>query len=199
MLCIRLAFLVCFCTFKSAVGKLYSYFFMTGLPRAPCVACFIICVCFSTVHVALDDFLGPTDPTGQIDFSDGTACACPGSPVQYLCTVSDPSGSSFTLWRGTAFDCTGSQAGLFHNQYTSGSAAIACNDGNFNLTAHGLTNVTGNCYTSVLTVNIEPGLNGRTVECTSAGSRTIGNDTLRVAGIGISYTKLPCLLYISSV
>ena len=116
--------------------------------------------------------------------------------MQYLCTVSDPSGSSFTRWRGTAFDCTGNQAGLFHDQYTSGIAANVCNDGNYTLSVRGLTNVTDNCYTSVLTVNIEPGLNGRTVECIFAGTRTIGNDTLRVAGTGISYTKLPCLLYI---
>ena len=129
-----------------------------------------------------EDFLGPTDSTGQIDFSVGTACACPGSSVEYLCTVSDPSGISFTRWRGTAFDCTGNQAGLFHDQYTSGLAAIACDNGNFTLTAHGLTNVTDDRYTSVLTVNVEPGLNGRIVECTFAGSRTIGNDTLQVAG-----------------
>ena len=111
--------------------------------------------------------------------------------MQYLCTVSDPSGSLFTLWRGTAFGCTGHQALLLHSQYISGIAADACNAGNFNLTARGLTNVTDDCYTSVLTVNIEPGLNGRTVECTSAGSRTISNDTLRVAGTGINYTNLP--------
>ena len=153
-------------------------------------------LCF-TVLLAFDGFLGPTDPTGQIDFSDGTTCACPGSPVQYLCTVSDPGGDLSTLWRGTAFDCnvSGNQALLLHSQYTSGSAADVCNDGNFTLTAQGLANVTDDCYTSVLTVNVEPGLNGRKVECTSAGSRTIGNDTLRVAGTAISYIKLPCLLY----
>ena len=118
--------------------------------------------------------------------------------MQYLCTVSDPSGISFTLWNGTAFDCTGNLAVLLHSQYTAGSAAAACNDGNFTLIAQGLANVTDDCYTSVLTVNVEPGLNGRTMECTSAGSRTIGNDKLRVAGTGINYTKLPCLLYMSS-
>ena len=102
--------------------------------------------------------------------------------MQYLCTVSDLSGSSFTLWNGTTFDCTGNQALLLHSQYTSGLAVDACDNGNFILTAQGLANVTGNCYTSVLTVNVEPGLNGRTVECSFAGSRTIGNDTLQVAG-----------------
>ena len=101
----------------------------------------------------------------------------------YLCTVNDPSGISFTRWEGSAFDCTaaGRQASLFHNQYTSG-AADTCNDGDFDLIARGLTNVTGNCYTSVLTVNIEPGLNGRTVECTTS-NRTIGSTTVRVAGM----------------
>ena len=162
----------------------------------------VICVFLyrPAIIIALDGFSGPTDDTGQIDFSDGTACACPGSPVQYLCTVSDPSGQSATLWRGTAFDCIGNQALLLHSQYTSGSAADACNDGIFTLTARGLTNVTGNCYSSVLTVNIEPGLNGRTVECTSAGSRTIGNDTLQVAGrvegesdVCIALTECGCL------
>ena len=102
--------------------------------------------------------------------------------MQYLCTVSDPSENSVTLWRGTPFDCAGNQAILAHNQYTSGSAADACNNGTLTLSARGLPNVTDDCYTSELTVDIEPGLNGWTVECTSAGSRTIGNDTLQVAG-----------------
>ena len=103
--------------------------------------------------------------------------------MQYLCTVSDPSGQSATLWRGTAFDCTGNQAALFHVQYTSGLAVDACDNGNFTLTAQGLANVTDDCYTSMLTVNIVPGLNGRTVECTFVGTTIVGSDTLQVAGI----------------
>ena len=103
--------------------------------------------------------------------------------MQYLCTVSDPSGQSATLWNGTAFDCAGNQASLFHDQYTSGLAADACSDGDFDLTAQGLTNVTANCYSSRLTVNVEPGLDGRTVKCTLAGTTAIGSSTLSVAGV----------------
>ena len=65
----------------------------------------------------------------------------------------------------------------------------ACDNGNFTLTAQGLANVTGNCYTSVLTVNVEPGLNGRTVECTFAGTTIVGSSTLQVAGIMMRLLK----------
>ena len=115
-------------------------------------------------------------------FSDGTACACPGSSVEYLCTVSDPSGISSTRWNGTAFQCPGNQVALLHHQYDdSGGAQDTCNDGS--IMAQGLANVTGNCYTSLLTVNqIEPELNGRTVVCLTSG-RIIGGTTIRIAGV----------------
>ena len=118
-------------------------------------------------------------------FSGVSACACPGSPVEYLCTVSDPSGISSTRWNGTAFQCPGNQVALLHHQYDdSGGAQDTCNDGS--ITAQGLANVTGNCYTSMLTVNqIEPELNGRTVVCLTSG-RIIGGTTIRIAGVWFS-------------
>ena len=147
---------------------------------------------FSIIGFASVAFFGPTDPTGLIDFSDGTACACPGSPVQYLCTVNDPTsgGRSTTVWRGSAFSCTAKAIRLSHADYSNPELSSgACN----NLLAQGLANFTDGCYTSVLTVNVTPGLNGRTVECTLTGdSRFVsGNDTLRVA------SKCVCLcLYV---
>ena len=103
--------------------------------------------------------------------------------MQYSCTVNDFTGGlSITSWRGTAFDCTAAGINLGHPDF-SNTPMGACDNGNFTLTAQALANVTGNCYTSVLTVDIEQGLNGRTVECTFAtGTRTVGSDTLQVAG-----------------
>ena len=105
-------------------------------------------------------------------------CICPGSVIIYECTVF---GDGFTLWRGSAFDCTlsGNEVLLSHNKFEGGTVRT-CNDGAI---IGRSVRVMDSYYTSQLAANFTTGLEGRTIECMhvrvgSASPVTIGSSTL---------------------
>ena len=77
----------------------------------------------------------------------------------YQCTVT---GGLFTIWGGTAFQCTGESITLRHSDFGSSSAAGECNSGQ--IIGHGISQE-NNCYTSELNVTLSEGLVGETVTC----------------------------------
>ena len=91
----------------------------------------------------------------------------------------DSSGIAATIWRGSAFSCSGSPPNainLIHSLYVSGTNAT-CGD----LSAMSV-DVVGANYTSRLTVTANTGLNGTMIECTISNVVLEGYDTIRVGG-----------------
>ena len=121
----------------------------------------------------------------QSDLEDaGRQYACPGEVMDYTCTVVDTSNPpiSFTVWRGTAFNCPGSanEISLIHTLFnTSGGTSGTCNNGA--ITAESV-DIVDNCYTSRLMLNVSVGLNETTVECTLSGVRVAGSSTVLLTG-----------------
>ena len=104
----------------------------------------------------------------------GRQYACPGEVVNYTCTVVDTSGNppiGFSVWRGTAFNCPGSQD------------EISLRNSLFNTSRSSASCTVDNCYTSRLMVTASFGLNETTVECTLSGVRVVGSRTILIAGM----------------
>ena len=91
----------------------------------------------------------------------------------------NPIGS--TIWRGSAFSCSGSlpnRISLQHSGYASRSGTSdTCGD--LSGTSVG---VNDNNYTSRLTVTANTGLNGTMINCSLTGVLLKGFDTIRVGG-----------------
>ncbi len=113
----------------------------------------------------------------------GLGCIPEGKTVRYECTVTDPLDPpvASTVWLGSAFtECPGSSSriSLSHPLFEPTGESGSCGS---SLSAMSV-GVSGNDYTSRLTLTATAGLNGMTVECTLSGSVVVGNDTLRTGG-----------------
>ncbi len=106
-----------------------------------------------------------------VERTTGLGCIPEGRTVSYECTVNDDDGGRSTIWRGSAFNCTSSRIFLSHPQF---EISEPCGD----LSAMSVR-ISGDNYTSRLTLTATAGLNGRIIECTRSGSVVFGNDTLR--------------------
>ena len=115
-----------------------------------------------------------------------TECICPGQNVIYQCTVT---GEGFTVWGGTAFQCTGDSITLRNSDFGSVSSPAVgeCNDGQ--IIGRGVSQE-NNSYTSQLNITLSEGLVGETVTCgvdsgslTSIGSVILATSTSKHADI----------------
>ena len=109
----------------------------------------------------------------------GLGCIPDGTTVNYECTVMDSAGIASTVWRGSAFSCSGSPPNainLIHSGYTFGTSDT-CGD----LSAMSV-GVVGSNYTSRLTVTANTGLDGTMFNFTISGVLLEGSDTIRVGG-----------------
>ena len=105
-------------------------------------------------------------PSFNINYPPMRTLLCPGDTITYTCAFSSDAGTVSTLWTGSGFQCT--PPGLTVNAITltQGSnvspnpSVVSCG----NLSAV-MTNVTGTCYTSVLTIPTPQYFNGTTVLC----------------------------------
>ena len=86
-------------------------------------------------------------------------CVCPGDTLTYYCTVMGTPGG-FTVWTGSAFDCTGGEIILRHSAFLT--AVGLCNNGA--IVARGI-GVEGNNYTSQLNVAFTPDIGGKSIVC----------------------------------
>eukprot|EP00731_Ephydatia_muelleri_P033173 Em0025g129a len=106
---------------------------------------------------------------------------CPGDNITYTCTLSSGS-AAITQWTGSGFQCSNPGAAANTIQITQSSSGslntlpVSCG----NLSAV-MTNISGACYTSVLTIPTPQYFNGTTVTCRDGFANTlIGNDTLNI-------------------
>ncbi len=102
----------------------------------------------------------------------GLGCIPEGQPVSYECTVTDDDGNSSTLWQGSAFNCPSGSDTISLNHFPNG---VTVNCGDLSAMSFG---VSGNNYTSRLTLTATAELNGRTIECSRSGIG-VGSDTLK--------------------
>ncbi len=111
--------------------------------------------------------------TKPIERTTGLGCIPEGMNVSYECTVTDYGGRS-TVWQGSAFNCSSSSRIIFnHLEFQHNGVSGTCGAS---------TGVSGDNYTSRLTVTATAGQNGRIIECTRSGSVVFGNDTLKTGG-----------------
>ena len=117
-----------------------------------------------------------------VERTTGLGCISEGRTVSYECTVTDPTDPPIgsTVWQGSAFtDCPGrsSRISLSHPLFEPNRESGSC--GSVSAMSVG---VSGNNYTSRLTLTATAGLNGTIIECTLSGSVVVGSDTLKTGG-----------------
>eukprot|EP00731_Ephydatia_muelleri_P009795 Em0005g381a len=101
---------------------------------------------------------------------------CPGDIITYTCAFS--SLIVITQWTGSGFQ--GSNPGAAANtiQLSQSSSGVSVSCGNLSAV---MTNISGTCYTSVLTIPTPQYFNGATVKCRDGFTGIlIGNDTLNI-------------------
>ncbi len=114
-----------------------------------------------------------------VERTTGLGCIPEGRTVSYECTVTDDDGGRSTIWRGSAFNCPSSSSviSLIHALFEPNGVSGSCG-GLFAMSV----GVSGNEYTSRLTLTATAGLNGMTVECSRSNIVIVGSDTLRTGG-----------------
>ena len=115
-------------------------------------------------------------------------CTCPGYYIlTYECEVIGHHLDA-TIWRGSAFDCTGQEISLLHRLYTDNSthtrAYGVCNDGSIVAQSLRLENDT---YVSQLNVTVSDSVIGKSIECIFDNTSTtttmiVGDETIHMEG-----------------
>ncbi|KAL5494315.1 hypothetical protein EMCRGX_G015618 [Ephydatia muelleri] len=120
-------------------------------------------------------------PSFNINYPPMRTLLCPGDNITYTCTFSTSTLTAVTWWSGSGFTCPANSPSNT-TQLTQPTGAslntvpVSCG----NLSAV-MTNVSGTCYTSVLTIPTPQYFNGTTVTCRDGSFGTlIGNDTLNI-------------------
>ena len=93
------------------------------------------------------------------EFAALNDCTCPGHDQTFECTVV---GEGATIWKGTAFDCTGTDNEIVLLHASSSSSPLQCNDGAIQ---GRIVRTINNTYTSQLTVAVTNELLGRSINC----------------------------------
>jgi hypothetical protein len=118
---------------------------------------------------------------GLSDLNKLSSCTCLNDDIIYTCAVS---GLGFTIWRGSAFDCSAQQNRILlrHTLFESGTMG-SCNGGDIVGRSLG---VSENVYTSQITVSVIPNLIGRIIECAYSltGSTVIPINSTTIATSG---------------
>ena len=122
-------------------------------------------------------------PSFNINYPPMRALLCPGDTITYTCAFNSALAAVTTQWTGSGFQCT-SNAGVLANRIlltqSSGASLNAVPVSCGNLSAV-MTNISGTCYTSVLTIPTPQYFNGTTIMCKDGITGTlIGSDTLNI-------------------
>ena len=108
---------------------------------------------------------------------------CSGDNITYTCALNSTLDSVNTLWSGSGVLCPssgGSPANTISLTQAKNSSLNTVPESCGNLSAV-MTNISGTCYTSVLTIPTAEYFNGVTVSCTDGTTGTlIGSDTLNI-------------------
>ena len=132
-------------------------------------------------------------PSFNINYPPMRTLLCPGDTITYTCAFATSNvGIITTQWSGSGFQCPSATNKITLTQISTGPLSpqvMSCG----NLSAV-MTNVSGTCYTSVLTIPTPQYYNGATVLCVDTSLTTVGSDTLNVQLV----CKLIVLLLLSS-
>ena len=126
------------------------------------------------IHIASQSF--------NINYPPMRTLLCPGDIITYTCTFGSSSSSVATRWTGSGFQCSTpgvapNTIGLSQDQ----GAPLNTVPGTCGNLSAVMTNISGTCYTSVLTIPTPQYFNGTTVTCRDGNFGTlIGNDTLNI-------------------
>ena len=125
-------------------------------------------------------------PSFNINYPPTRTLLCPGDIITYKCTFSSSSPTIptiYTQWTGSGFQClatASSAANILTLSQQTGASLNAVPGLCGNLSAV-MTNISGTCYTSVLTIPTPQYFNGATVTCRDGNFGTlIGNGTLNI-------------------
>ena len=125
-------------------------------------------------------------PSFNINYPPMRTLLCPGDNITYTCTFNSSSPNVSTIhtqWTGSGFQCpaiASSPANTLTLSQQIGASLNAVPGSCGNLSAV-MTNISGTCYTSVLTIPTPQYFNGTTVTCKDSTFDTlIGNDTLNI-------------------
>ena len=126
-----------------------------------------------------------TCPSFNINYPPKKTLLCPGGIITYTCTFSSSSRTIYTQWTGSGFQCPATASSpantLTLSQQTAGASLNAVPGSCGNLSAV-MTNISGTCYTSVLTIPTPQYFNGTTVTCRDGTTGSlIGNDNIQLA------------------
>ena len=114
-------------------------------------------------------------PSFNINYPPMRTLLCPGDIITYTCAFSSSSIITIALWTGSGFQCTGSPV---NSTIILTQLAVPVSCGSLSAV---ITNISGTCYTSVLTIPTPQYFNGTTVTCRDGNFGTlIGSDTLQV-------------------
>ncbi|KAL5494305.1 hypothetical protein EMCRGX_G015607 [Ephydatia muelleri] len=108
---------------------------------------------------------------------------CPGDNITYACAFSTSTLTAVTWWSGSGFTCPANNPpNIIQLTQSTGEGAslntVPASCGNLSAV---MTNISGGCYTSVLTIPTPQYFNGTTVMCRDGSFGTlIGNDTLNI-------------------
>ena len=121
-------------------------------------------------------------PSFNIIYPPMRTLLCPGDVITYTCAFSSSLPIVIPLWTGSGFQCSipGAAANTIQLTQSAGvslnTVPVSCG----NLSAV-MTNISGTCYTSVLTIPTPQYFNGTTVICKDGYTNTlIGSDTLNI-------------------
>ena len=119
-------------------------------------------------------------------------CTCRDTSAIYECTLMGTS-EGFTVWQGTALNCTGNEITLVHSRFMSGEGAFGeCNDGA--IWAQNVS-VENGYYISQLSVRINSEVLGRGIRCLSDDTTIteIGYSTITATTGSLFKTLLSCV------
>ena len=130
-------------------------------------------------------------PSFNINYPPMRTLLCPGDIITYTCTFRSSYNTFTTWWTGSGFQCStlGSlentivlsqwnNASLYAQWKNASLYAVPRSCGNLSAV---MTNISGTCCTSVLTIPTPQYFNGTTVTCKDGSNGTvIGNDTLNI-------------------
>ncbi|KAL5494339.1 hypothetical protein EMCRGX_G015652 [Ephydatia muelleri] len=119
-------------------------------------------------------------PSFNFNYPPMRTLLCPGDNITYTCTLSSNSAVLTTLWTGSGFQCSRTPVNSIALPQSS-SASLNTVPGSCGNLSAVMTNISGTCYTSVLTIPTPQYFNGTTVTCKDGNFGTlIGSDTLNI-------------------
>ncbi|KAL5500706.1 hypothetical protein EMCRGX_G012301 [Ephydatia muelleri] len=123
-------------------------------------------------------------PSFNINYPPMRTLLCPGDIITYTCAFSSGFNTIITWWTGSpGFQCPsvgGSPANIIQLTQSAGAPLNTVPGSCGNLSAV-MTNISGTCYTSVLTIPTPQYFNGTTVTCRDGIiNALIGSDTLNI-------------------